>query len=123
MPGAPATVDEYVRAAPVEVQKILQEIRRTIHEVAPEVKERISYQIPTFSVGGRDLVHVAAWKHHISVYPVPVFDDPIDRDLGRYRAAKATVRFPLKEAVPYPLIARLVELRLRLQRGSREEQR
>jgi uncharacterized protein YdhG (YjbR/CyaY superfamily) len=113
MANLATTVDEYVSAAPSEVRDILQRIRRTIHEVAPGAEERISYRIPTFSVGGRVLLYVAAWKHHVSVYPVPVFDDPIDRDLEPYRAARATVHFALKEEIPYSLIGRLVAMRLK----------
>jgi uncharacterized protein YdhG (YjbR/CyaY superfamily) len=118
MADGATTVDEYVSAAPTEVREILQTIRRTVHEAAPAAEESISYTIPTFSIGGRVLIHVAAWKRHISVYPAPVFDDPIDADLEPYRAAKATVRFPLKKEIPYALIGRLVAIRLRRQTAS-----
>lgn len=118
MANIATTVDDYVSAAPDAVREILERIRQTIHEVIPDVEERISYQIPTFSVGGRLLIYVAAWKHHISVYPAPVFDDPIDLELEPYRAAKSTVQFPLKQEIPYPLIGRMVAMRLRRQSAS-----
>lgn len=112
------TVDEYVSAAPIEVRDILERIRQTIREAVPDIEERISYQIPTFSIGGRLLIYVAAWKHHISIYPAPVFDDPIDQELEPYRAAKSTVQFPLKQEIPYSLISRMVAMRLRRQSSS-----
>jgi hypothetical protein len=47
-----------------EVQEILEKIRKTIREAAPEAQERINYQIPTFTLEG-NLVHFAAYRKHI----------------------------------------------------------
>jgi uncharacterized protein YdhG (YjbR/CyaY superfamily) len=68
--------------------------------------------MPTFTVGGSALVHVAAWKQHIALYPVPTGDEAFERDIAPYRAAKSTARFPLRSPIPYDLIARLVVLLL-----------
>jgi uncharacterized protein YdhG (YjbR/CyaY superfamily) len=65
------TVDEYIKTFPEDVQIILENIRQTIREVAPEAAEAISYGIPTFKLKGRDLVYFAAWKNHIGFYPMP----------------------------------------------------
>jgi uncharacterized protein YdhG (YjbR/CyaY superfamily) len=46
------------------VQEILEKIRKTIREAAPEAQERINYQIPTFTLEG-NLVHFAAYRKHI----------------------------------------------------------
>jgi uncharacterized protein YdhG (YjbR/CyaY superfamily) len=56
---APRTIDEYIAGFPPDVQDILQQIRRTIQEAAPEAEEAISYQMPTFRLHG-NLVHFAA---------------------------------------------------------------
>jgi uncharacterized protein YdhG (YjbR/CyaY superfamily) len=42
------SIDEYIATFPVEVQKILQELRATIKVSAPDAEEKISYQMPTF---------------------------------------------------------------------------
>ena len=62
------TIDEYVATFPQNVQEILQELRQTIKDSAPNAKETISYQIPTFKLNG-NLVHFAAYKNHIGFYP------------------------------------------------------
>jgi uncharacterized protein YdhG (YjbR/CyaY superfamily) len=103
-----ANVDDYISSLPENVQTILGEVRRVIRDAAPAADETISYRMPTFILGGRSLVYFAAWKHHVSVYPVPAVDEALERELAPYRAAKATLRFPIRQPIPYDLIQRLV---------------
>jgi uncharacterized protein YdhG (YjbR/CyaY superfamily) len=112
-----ATVDDYINSLPEDVQVVLGRVRQTIHNAIPKAGERISYQIPAFTLDGRDLIYVAAWKNHISVYPVSTADEAFEKELAPYRAAKATVRFPLGKPIPYELIERLVAFRVQ-QRGG-----
>ncbi len=67
---APETIDEYIAGFPADIQVILQKIRKTIKDAAPDAQEAISYQMPTFKFHG-NLVHFAAFKNHIGFYPVP----------------------------------------------------
>ena len=105
-----ATVDEYIDSFPDDVRILLEEIRRRIRTAVPEASETISYQIPTFTLDGRAFVYVAGWKHHIAVYPIPTGDGSLEQVLAPYRAAKGTLRFPLKEPIPYDLIERVAML-------------
>jgi uncharacterized protein YdhG (YjbR/CyaY superfamily) len=68
---APKTIDEYIAGFPYDVQEILEKIRMTIKEAAPDAEETIKYQIPTFTLKG-NLVHFGAFKKHIGFYPTPV---------------------------------------------------
>jgi len=119
------TVDEYISACPAEVQPVLQEllteIRRVIHEAVPGAGERIAYQMPTITLDGRSLVHFAAWKHHIGLYPLPTADDDLQAELAPYDAGKGTARFPLDQPVPYELIGRIAA-RLAQQREPGSDQ-
>jgi uncharacterized protein YdhG (YjbR/CyaY superfamily) len=107
-----ATVDEYIGSFPEDVQDVLGRIRQTIRNAAPAAGERISYQIPAFTIEGRDLIYVAAWKKHISLYPVSIADEALERELAPYRTEKATLKFPLGKPIPYELVERLVAARL-----------
>ncbi|HUX87791.1 MAG TPA: DUF1801 domain-containing protein [Chloroflexota bacterium] len=107
-----ATIDDYISTFPEEVQIILGEVRRTIRDAVPAAVESISYQIPTFALDGRYLVHFAAWKNHLALYPTPTGDQAFEQDVAPYRAAKSTVRFPIRKPIPYDLIRRLVVLRV-----------
>lgn len=104
------TIDQYVGSFPEDVQIVLQEVRRRIRNVVPAAGETISYRIPAMTLKGRHLVYFAAWKRHISVYPLPAADEAFERELAPYRAGQGTVRFPLHKPIPYDLIERLVAL-------------
>ncbi len=101
-----ATVEEYIAARPADVQSVLREVRRTILGLVPAAGEKISYQIPTVTLNGRNLVHFGAWKHHLAVYPLPA-EDTLRAELSPYLTGKSTARFPLTEPIPYDLIGRL----------------
>ena len=109
---APKDIDEYIAGFPDAVQEILEEIRRTIRKAAPEAEERISYQMPTFTLKG-NLVYFAAFKEHIGLYPAPAGTEEFKKKLSVYRAAKSSVRFPLDEPIPFDLIAQLVKFRVK----------
>lgn len=114
MPGDElATIDDYISSFPESVQVILEEVRRTIRNVVPAAGETISYRIPAMTLNDKHLVYFAAWKRHISVYPVPAGDEAFERELAPYRAAKGTVKFPFGKPIPYDLIGRLVALQVR----------
>lgn len=108
---APSSIDEYIATCAPEVRAILEKIRRTVRDLVPEAKEKISYQMPAFTLNG-DLIYFAAFKKHIGLYPPVKGDAALERDLAPYRNEKGNLRFPLDEPMPYPLIRRVIELRL-----------
>ncbi|MPZ53799.1 MAG: DUF1801 domain-containing protein [Acidimicrobiia bacterium] len=101
-----STVEEYIESFPQEVQTILREISKTIGKVMPEGEEVISYQIPVVKVDGRNVIHYAGWKKHVSLYPIPSSAELAD-DLGPFISGRGTVKFPLDEPIPYDLIERM----------------
>ncbi len=107
------SMDEYINTFPEDVRKILTSIRQTIKETAPEAQEAIKYQMPTFTLYGGNLVHFAAFKHHIGFYPTPTGVEEFKKDLSRYKGAKGSVQFPLDQPMPLPLIRRIVKYRVK----------
>jgi len=68
------TIDEYIKTLPKDVQSVLEKTRQTIRKAAPGAVETISYQIPTFKLNDKNLVHFAAFKiisdflrHHLAL--------------------------------------------------------
>jgi uncharacterized protein YdhG (YjbR/CyaY superfamily) len=106
-----STIDEYIAHFPPDVQEILTQIRTTIREAAPQAKETINYQIPTFTLHG-NLVHFAAFKKHIGFYPTPSGIEKFKDELSIYESAKGSVQFPLDQPMPYELIGRIVRFRV-----------
>ena len=107
----PKDIDEYIAGFPKDIQKILSKIRSTIRRAAPKAEEAISYQIPTFRLNG-NLIHFAAYKNHIGLYPAPRAVEKFKKELERYGSSKATIKFPLDAPVPYNLITKIVKFRV-----------
>jgi uncharacterized protein YdhG (YjbR/CyaY superfamily) len=110
--AAPEDIDEYIAGFPKDVQAILEKIRMTIRKAAPEAEETISYQIPTFTLHG-NLVHFAAFKNHVGLYPAPRGHETFKDELSAYEGGKGTVRFPLDKPIPFALITRIVKFRVK----------
>jgi uncharacterized protein YdhG (YjbR/CyaY superfamily) len=106
------SIDEYIANYPVEVQKKLQEIRAVIKAAAPGAEEKISYQMPAFTLNG-NLVYFAAFKNHIGFYPIPSGIEEFKKELSVYKQGKGSVQFPLDKPLPVKLIRRIVKFRVR----------
>ena len=107
------TIEEYIKTFPPETRKILEKMRRTIQKAAPGAAEAMSYQMPTFKLNGKNLVHFAAWKDHIGFYPTPTGTKAFQKELSRYKGGKGSVRFPLAEPFPFDLVKRIVAFRVK----------
>ncbi len=108
MAGRSTTVDEYIAGLPEEARTVIEEVRRIVHRVVPGVGETISYRMPTFILDGRSLVHVAAWKKHLGLYPLPPLDGDLATQVEPYRGAKDAMRLRYDRPVPVDLVARVV---------------
>jgi uncharacterized protein YdhG (YjbR/CyaY superfamily) len=104
-------IDEYIAGFAPDVQDILQKVRTTISTAAPQAEEVISYQMPTFKLEG-NLVHFAAFKNHIGLYPTPSGTEKFRKELSPYETGKGSIRFPLDGPIPYDLISRIVKFRV-----------
>ena len=107
----PNNIDEYIAKFPKDVQLILQELRTAIHEAAPDAEEAISYQMPTFKLEG-NLVHFAAYKHHIGFYPTPSGIEAFKNELSVYKGAKGSVQFAIDKPMPLDLIRKITDYRV-----------
>jgi uncharacterized protein YdhG (YjbR/CyaY superfamily) len=107
------SVDAYIASQPAATREVLHRVRSTIRNALPAAEESISYQMPTYKLHGRAVIYFAGWKQHYALYPataavVKTFKD----DLAPYEVNdKGTIRFPLGDAVPLELIARIAKLR------------
>jgi uncharacterized protein YdhG (YjbR/CyaY superfamily) len=108
-------IDEYAAAFPPEVRSILQRVRLTIRKAAPTAQERISYQVPAFTLHGRDLIYFGAFKKHIGLYPPVRGDEKLKKETSPYAGEKGNLKFPLDEPVPYALIRKIVKFRVKEQ--------
>lgn len=107
------TIDEYIASFPKDVQVILEKLRQTIRDCAPDAEEKISYGIPTFDLNGRHLVHFAAFKKHVGFFPTSSGVTAFKKELSSFKTSKGTVQFPLGKPIPFDLIRRIVDFRVK----------
>ena len=107
----PKDIDEYISSFPEETQKLLEQIRTTISDAAPEAVEVISYSMPAFKYNGV-LVWFAAHKSHIGFYPRASGIEAFKKELSTYKKSKGAVQFPLDKPLPLELIKKIVKFRL-----------
>jgi uncharacterized protein YdhG (YjbR/CyaY superfamily) len=105
-------IDKFISAFPEDVQEILNKVRETIREAAPNAEETINYGIPTFTLNG-NLVHFSAFKTHIGFYPTPTGVEKFKKELSKYEGAKGSVKFLLDKPIPYALISKIVKFRVK----------
>jgi uncharacterized protein YdhG (YjbR/CyaY superfamily) len=108
--NAPATIDEYIAAQPEEIRPILTKVRETILAAAPESTEKISWNMPTFWQG-ENLIHFAAFKKHLGIYPGDLSLIPFEDRLKGYRKTKGAVQFPY-DKIDLDLIADIAAYRV-----------
>ncbi len=111
------TMEEYISTFPNEIQDILKKLREIIRSAAPGAQETISYQMPTFAMpqpkARNNLVHFAAFKNHIGFYPTPSGIEAFKTELSQYKFSKGSVQFPLSKSIPYDLVKKIVEFRVK----------
>ncbi|HSE34088.1 MAG TPA: DUF1801 domain-containing protein [Pyrinomonadaceae bacterium] len=108
----PATVTEYINAAPKEAQQKLREMRKTIRAAAPGATEGLKWSMPGYSYR-RILVTFAAFKHHIGFYPTPSAVKAFAKELSGYKTATGSIQFPLDKPLPLDLIRKITAFRVR----------
>ncbi|HWP69043.1 MAG TPA: DUF1801 domain-containing protein [Rectinemataceae bacterium] len=104
-------IDEYIQSFPPEVRKLLEDMRAVIRAAAPDAVEKMSYQMPAFTLNGI-LVHFAAFKHHIGFFPTSRGIEAFRQEAAPYISGKGTMRFPIDKPLPLDLVSRIVKFRV-----------
>lgn len=121
--GAARTViDEYIAACAPSVQSMLNKVRALIRKEAPQAVEKFSYRMPAFEMDGM-LLYYAPFKHHLGIYPPVKGDAALAKDLAPFRGEKGNLRFPFDAPMPYPLIRRVIQARLKEHAAHLSEKR
>lgn len=104
----PETVDDYIAAQPEELRPVLEELRSALRAALPEAEERISWSMPTFWKK-QNIIHFAAFKKHIGLYPGDEAVRHFADRLEGYKTSKGAVQFPHSKPLPFELIAEIAQ--------------
>ncbi len=97
-------VDEYIDVQPEVVRPLLRQLRDTLRNALPEAEERISWQMPTYW-RGQNIIHFAAFKNHIGIYPGDTAIAHFSEQLKDHKTSKGAAQFPYDKPLPLDLIA------------------
>ncbi len=112
------TIRAYIATFPSSVQMLLKKMRSAISEAAPEAEEAIRYGMPTFRLNG-NLVHFAAFKDHVSLFPGSGTIRAFQKDLVKFQTSKGTIQFPYGMPIPFVLVKKMVRFRVRQNKAKK----
>jgi uncharacterized protein YdhG (YjbR/CyaY superfamily) len=108
----PATIAEYIGAAPKAGQKNLREMHAILKKAAPRAKEAIKWSTPVFEEK-RILFAFAGFRSHLNFMPTPSAMKPFKKELAKFRTGKGSISFPYDKPLPKALIRRIAILRVK----------
>mgnify|MGYP001374622159 CR=1 FL=1 len=106
------TVEEYISIQEKSIIQTLIDLRKAIVEAAPQAIEKISYGMPTFHYK-ENIIHFAAYKNHIGIYPTPSAIIKFSNELKDYKTSKGAIQFPIDKKLDLDLIKKMVLFRLK----------
>ncbi len=109
----PESVEEYFTGLTEEQRKALQKLREQIRAASPEATEAVYYSMPSFRYQGKALVSYAAFKDHLSLFPLGASVlDALGDELKDFRTSKGTLQFTIEKPMPAALVKKLVKARM-----------
>ena len=102
----PETIDAYIAMQDEAVQPRLREVRDLLRAALPEAQERMSWSMPTYWKG-RNLIHFAASKKHLGLYPGGEATAVFAEELRDFDVSKGTIRIPWNRELPAALIQKI----------------
>jgi uncharacterized protein YdhG (YjbR/CyaY superfamily) len=107
-------IDQYLAALEEPKRATLALLRQRILDVLPEAEQGISYGLPAFKIRGKTIAGFAAFKNHLSYLPHSGSVFPQLRDeLKGYVTSSGALRFDIGDALPAPLVGKLIAVRLK----------
>lgn len=106
-------VDEYIARQETEFQETLRTLRAIIRSEAPDVEERIAYQVPAYKRHYM-LVSFGVTKNACSFYvQSPPLVERMASELSGLRVSGATIHFQPGAPLPEAIIRKIVRERIR----------
>lgn len=102
-------IEHYLQSHPLDNHSWIQSIHEFITSQYPECIFSLSYQIPTYYLGKKFMIHFAVYKNHIGLYPGPKTLLKHHDLLSGYRSSKGAIQVPKIEPLPFELIKTLIE--------------
>lgn len=107
---APTTVDEYILAQDEGIREQLRSVRTVLRGKLPDATEKIAWSMPTYWKD-HNIIHFAAQKKHIGLYPGPEAVEVFGRKLEEagLKYSKGSIQIPYSDSLPLDLIGEIAD--------------
>lgn len=106
-------IDTYLQDIDSKQRAELERIRAITKDAVPTADEKIAYGMPTMTYKNKNLLHFAAFKDHMSLFPTSGPTKELAAKLEDYKTSKGTIQFTLDNPLPENLIREIINLRVR----------
>ena len=96
-------IKKYIAEQDETIRPRLEDVYKVISDAMPNAEERISWGMPTFW-DRRNIIHFAAAKKHIGLYPGPEAIEFFADRLQDYKTSKGAIQLPNNKELPLDLI-------------------
>lgn len=105
-------VDDYLDKLDPPKRSTLQAVRETILSLIPDAEQGLSYGVPVFRVGGKNVAGFSAARAHLSYLPHSgSVTSALAAELRDYECSKGAVRFGVDKPLPKRIVRLLVDAR------------
>lgn len=111
-------IDHYINQFDGITKERLLQIRMLIKSLMPNAEETIRYQMPTYRINNKNVIHFAGYKNHIGLYPTPSGITAFTHEIKKYPWAKGSVQFPHTKPFPLELIKKITQFRMKEVSGN-----
>ena len=114
-----SVIDDYLAEHTGPHRQLMDELRALVTDLAPGATEALAWGMPTWKLNG-NLIHVAAAKHHVGLYPGADGVAFVSEELAErgFRFSKGTIQLPVDRPIPVDLVERLVTFRVAQQEAK-----
>ena len=96
---------DYILAAPSDVQGHLMDMLNFVHNKLPHAEQRIYHGFPTFFVKKRDVINIGAYRDHFGVHVGYELVDYLKQKYPKYQYTKSTIQLPYTQPLPFDVLA------------------
>lgn len=105
-------IDDYLKDVTPSQRASLLRIRDLVKEIEPGAEETISYGMPTLKYKGKPIIHFAAFKNHMSIFPTGDPMQELKQETDKFRTSKGTLQFTEDNHMPESVIRDIINYRL-----------
>ncbi len=105
-------IDAYLEKLAEPQRSTLVSLRRTILSIIPKAEQGLSYGVPVFKLGGKNVAGFSAAKAHLSYLPHSgTVTSTLADDLAAYETSKGVLKFAVDKPLPKKIVKLLIAAR------------